>query len=105
MKKQFANLALAGAVLGVAAVLAPMHAMAAEKLVIVTSYPPDTTITVGKAFTKATGIQAYTQWLGYQIRGKAHLYAEVILPVITHFRDKTTTRHRTMSRRNRPRRQ
>ena len=57
MKKQFANLALAGAVLGVAAVLAPMQAMAAEKLVIVTSYPPDTTITVGKAFTKATGIQ------------------------------------------------
>jgi phosphoglycerate transport regulatory protein PgtC len=31
--------------------------MAAEKLVIVTSYPPDTTVTVGKAFTKATGIK------------------------------------------------
>ena len=54
---------------------------------------------------KATGIQAYTQWLGYHIRGKTHLYAEVILPLITHFRDRTTTRHRTMSRRNRRRRQ
>ena len=34
-----------------------VQAQAAEKLVIVTSYPPDTTVTVGKAFTKATGIK------------------------------------------------
>ena len=54
---------------------------------------------------KATGIQAYTQWLGYHIRGKTHLYAEVILPVIVHFQERTTTRHRTLSRRNRRRRQ
>ena len=51
------NLALAGSVLAIGAIMAPMQAMAAEKLVIVTSYPTDTTITVGKAFTKATGIQ------------------------------------------------
>ena len=43
--------------LAVAALTAPIQALAAEKLVIVTSYPPDTTITVGKAFTKATGIK------------------------------------------------
>ena len=46
----------AGAVLAVGAVMTPIQA-AAEKLVIVTSYPPDTTGTVGKAFTKATGIK------------------------------------------------
>jgi len=40
-----------------AVALAPTLALAADKLVIVTSYPPDTTVTVGKAFTKATGIQ------------------------------------------------
>ncbi len=43
--------------LAAAALTAPIQALAAEKLVIVTSYPPDTTITVGKAFTKATGIK------------------------------------------------
>ena len=43
--------------LAAAALMAPIQALAAEKLVIVTSYPPDTTITVGKAFTKATGIK------------------------------------------------
>ncbi|MCZ6496071.1 MAG: extracellular solute-binding protein [Alphaproteobacteria bacterium] len=43
--------------LAVAALTAPIQALAAEKLVIVTSYPPDTTITVGKGFTKATGIK------------------------------------------------
>ncbi len=53
---------------------------------------------------KATGIQAYTQLVGYHIRGKHHLYASVVIPVVTHFRDRTTTRHRTMSRRNRQRR-
>jgi len=57
MQKYYANLAIAGVVLGVAAVFAPMQAIAAEKLVIVTSYPPDTTVTVGKAFTTATGIK------------------------------------------------
>ena len=54
---------------------------------------------------KGAGFQAYTQWLGYQIRGKTHLYADVILPVIVHFQERTTTRHRTLSRRNRRRRQ
>jgi phosphoglycerate transport regulatory protein PgtC len=46
-------------VLVAAAVVAavPTLASAAEKLVIVTSYPPDTTVTVGKAFTAATGIE------------------------------------------------
>ncbi|MDA1088985.1 MAG: extracellular solute-binding protein [Proteobacteria bacterium] len=48
---------LTGAVLAIAAIAAPIQAMAAEKLVIVTSYPTDTTVTVGKAFTKATGIE------------------------------------------------
>jgi ABC-type Fe3+ transport system substrate-binding protein len=57
MKKHYTNLAIAGVALGVVAVFAPMQAKAAEHLVIVTSYPPDTTITVGKAFTKATGIK------------------------------------------------
>ena len=38
----------AGAVLAVGAVMAPIQAVAAEKLVIVTSYPPDTTVTVGR---------------------------------------------------------
>jgi len=59
MKKQSSNLALVGMVLGITAtaVLLPVQTIAAEKLVIVTSYPPDTTVTVGKAFTKATGIE------------------------------------------------
>ncbi len=57
MKIIHARRALAGAILAVAAVSAPIQAMAAEKLVIVTSYPPDTTVTIGKAFTKATGIK------------------------------------------------
>ncbi|MCH8238014.1 MAG: extracellular solute-binding protein, partial [Proteobacteria bacterium] len=49
--------AIAAAVLAVAVMAGPVQALAAEKLVIVTSYPPDTTITIGKAFTKATGIK------------------------------------------------
>jgi ABC-type Fe3+ transport system substrate-binding protein len=49
--------AATGAILFAAFLAASTGAMAAEKLVIVTSYPPDTTITVGKAFTKATGIK------------------------------------------------
>jgi len=57
MRKFNASLAVAGAVFALGAVFGPMQAIAAEKLVIVTSYPPDTTVTVGKAFTKATGIQ------------------------------------------------
>ena len=57
MKKVNLTLVVASAVLAVGAIAAPIQAMAAEKLVIVTSYPPDTTITVGKAFTKATGIK------------------------------------------------
>ena len=46
-----------GAALFVATVAVSTQAYAADKLVIVTSYPPDTTVTVGKAFTKATGIK------------------------------------------------
>ncbi|NQV82885.1 MAG: extracellular solute-binding protein, partial [Rhodospirillales bacterium] len=57
MKNRYASIAIAGVALGIAAVFAPMQTIAAEKLVIVTSYPPDTTVTVGKAFTKATGIK------------------------------------------------
>jgi len=57
MKKVNLTLVVASAVLAVGAIAAPIQAMAAEKLVIVTSYPPDTTVTVGKAFTKATGIK------------------------------------------------
>ncbi len=57
MRKFNTCLAMAGAVFAVAAIIAPMQSIAADKLVIVTSYPPDTTVTVGKAFTKATGIK------------------------------------------------
>lgn len=53
---------------------------------------------------KARGIQAYTQLVGYHIRGKHHLYASVVIPVVVHFQERTTTRHRTLSRRNRRRR-
>jgi ABC-type Fe3+ transport system substrate-binding protein len=57
MKKVNLTLVVACAVLAAGAIAAPIQAIAAEKLVIVTSYPPDTTVTVGKAFTKATGIK------------------------------------------------
>lgn len=43
----------AGVALAVAAIAAPLQASALEdKLVIVTSYPPDTTVTISKAFEK-----------------------------------------------------
>jgi ABC-type Fe3+ transport system substrate-binding protein len=48
---------ITGAALAAAVLTAPIQALAADKLVIVTSYPTDTTVTVGKAFTKATGIK------------------------------------------------
>jgi len=57
MRKSGIFQALTGAILALAVFATPLHALAAEKLVIVTSYPPDTTVTVGKAFTKATGIK------------------------------------------------
>ena len=57
MKKSGIFRALPGAVLALTVFSAPFQALAAEKLVIVTSYPPDTTVTVGKALTKATGIK------------------------------------------------
>jgi len=57
MKKTKLSLAVGAAALAIGAVLAPVQTLAAEKLVIVTSYPPDTTVTVGKAFEKATGIK------------------------------------------------
>ena len=50
-------IAATGAALFVTSLAVSTQAMAADKLVIVTSYPPDTTVTVGKAFTKATGIK------------------------------------------------
>ncbi len=53
MKKTVIFQALTGAVLALAFIITPVQLLAAEKLVIVTSYPPDTTVTVGKAFTKA----------------------------------------------------
>ena len=57
MKKSGIFRALPGAILALTVFSVPFQALAAEKLVIVTSYPPDTTVTVGKAFTKATGIK------------------------------------------------
>ena len=49
-------LALAGAVLAAALIAAPFGAQALEDtLVIVTSYPPDTTGTVKKAFETLSG--------------------------------------------------
>ena len=50
-------LAVTGAVLFFTSLMIPFQAIAAKKLVIVTSYPPDTTVTIGKAFEKATGIK------------------------------------------------
>ena len=46
-----------GSAVIISILLLPLQTFAADKLVIVTSYPPDTTVTVGKAFTKATGIK------------------------------------------------
>jgi ABC-type Fe3+ transport system substrate-binding protein len=48
---------LLSAGLAAAVLVAPNLTLAADKLVIVTSYPTDTTVTVGKAFTKATGVK------------------------------------------------
>ena len=50
-------LATFGSAAIISILLLPLQTFAAGKLVIVTSYPPDTTVTVGKAFTKATGIK------------------------------------------------
>ncbi|MCH8918220.1 MAG: extracellular solute-binding protein [Proteobacteria bacterium] len=55
--KQYLVQAITGAILAVAVMAGPVQALAASHLVIVTSYPPDTTVTIGKAFTKATGIK------------------------------------------------
>jgi ABC-type Fe3+ transport system substrate-binding protein len=57
MKKIRAGLAAVFAITTIVIFLTPLKAISADKLVIVTSYPPDTTVTVGKAFTKATGIK------------------------------------------------
>ena len=57
MKYVKANLAAVFAITTICIFLTPLKAISADKLVIVTSYPPDTTVTVGKAFTKATGIK------------------------------------------------
>ncbi len=57
MKKINLSIAVGATALAIGSVLAPVQALAAETLVIVTSYPPDTTVTIGTAFTKATGIK------------------------------------------------
>jgi len=55
--KQDRIAAAIGGAIFVASIAVSTQAISADKLVIVTSYPPDTTVTVGKAFTKATGIK------------------------------------------------
>ncbi len=57
MKRFEASLATVFTIILLSIFIAPTKAISADKLVIVTSYPPDTTVTVGKAFTKATGIK------------------------------------------------
>ena len=57
MKKISTSLTAAFAIFAISMFLVPAKAISADKLVIVTSYPPDTTVTVGKAVTKATGIK------------------------------------------------
>ena len=34
---------------------------------------------------KASGLRAYTLWLGFQIRGKRRLFRETVQPVLDHF--------------------
>ena len=53
---------------------------------------------------KATGFQAYVQWLGFKLRGKKQIYQTAVVPVVRHFQEVNTTRHRTLSRRDRRRR-
>ena len=33
------------------------------------------------------GIRVFTQWLGFQLRGKRRAYAEVVSPVVKHFEE------------------
>ena len=77
----------------------------ADRLDLFEAAADDSTLWTVEWRPKASGIQAYTQLIGYHIRGKQHLYASVIIPVVTHFQDRTTTRHRTRSRRHRRPRQ
>ena len=53
---------------------------------------------------KATGIRAYTQWLGFKLRGKQQVYQEVITPVVRHFQEPSTSRSRPSRTRARRRR-
>ena len=48
---------------------------------------------------KARGFRAYTQWLGFRLRGKRQVYQEVILPVVRHFEERPSTRRRSLTRR------
>ena len=36
---------------------------------------------------KGRGVRVFTQWLGFQFRGKRRTYAEVIIPVVRHFEE------------------
>ena len=77
----------------------------ADRIDIFEAADDDSTLWTVEWEPKANGFRSYIQLVGYHIRGKDHLFASVVIPVVTHFRDRTTTRHRTMSRRNRQRRQ
>ena len=35
----------------------------------------------------ARGVQVFTQWLGFQLRGKRRVYAQVVGPVVRHFEE------------------
>ena len=37
----------------------------------------------------ARGVRVFTQWLGFQLRGKKLAYAEVVRPVVMHFEEVT----------------
>ena len=41
----------------------------------------------------ARGVRVFTQWLGFQLRGKRRAYAEVVRPVVMHFEE--ANRHQT----------
>ena len=41
----------------------------------------------------ARGVRVFTQWLGFQLRGKKRAYAKVVRPVVMHFEE--VNRHQT----------
>ena len=48
---------------------------------------------------KASGIRSYTQWVMFKIRGKSQVQASLIMPVVEHFQQPSTSRARRTSRR------